>query len=52
MVELSYATALRQVNVMFGAVLGMSIFSEKFTVNKLLGTLVIMIGVMLIKFGM
>jgi len=52
MVELSYATALRQINVMFGAVLGMSLFGEKFTFNKLLGTFVIMIGVMLIKIGM
>jgi len=52
MVELSYATALRQVNVMFGAVMGMTLFSEKMTVNKALGTLIIMIGVILIKIGM
>jgi drug/metabolite transporter (DMT)-like permease len=52
MVELSYATALRQVNVMFGAVLGMTLFAEKMTVNKLLGTVIIMAGVVLIKIGM
>lgn len=52
MVELSYATALRQVNVLFGAVMGLAFFGEKLTVNKVLGTIVIMAGVMLIKVGM
>jgi len=52
MVELSYATALRQVNVLFGALLGMSFFGEKMTVNKALGTVIIMAGVILIKIGM
>jgi len=52
MIELSYATALRQVNVLFGALFGMLLFGEKLTVNKVLGTVVIMIGVMLIKLGL
>lgn len=52
MVELSYATALRQVNVLFGAVFGLMLFGEKLTVNKLLGTIMIMAGVVLIKIGM
>lgn len=52
MVELSYATALRQVNVLFGALFGLMLFGEKLTFNKLLGTIVIMTGVILIKIGM
>jgi drug/metabolite transporter (DMT)-like permease len=51
-VELSYATALRQVNVLFGAVFGMLMFGEKITVNKALGTVIIMAGVVLIRLGM
>ncbi|PLX66336.1 MAG: EamA family transporter [Denitrovibrio sp.] len=52
MVELSYATALRQVNVLFGAFFGLMLFSEKLTINKLLGTLIVMAGVILIRIGM
>jgi len=52
MVELSYATALRQVNVLFGAFMGIIFFKEKFTFYRLLGTLVIMSGVVLIRIGM
>lgn len=52
MVELSYAAALRQVNVLFGAFLGLMLFREKLTVNKLLGTVIIMAGVILIRIGM
>jgi len=52
MVELSYATALRQVNVLFGALFGLMWFGEKMTINKALGTVMIMAGVMLIKVGM
>lgn len=52
MIELSYATALRQVNVLFGAFFGMMLFGEKMTVNKAMGTIVIMAGVILIKLGM
>jgi len=52
MVELSYASALRQVNVLFGAVFGIMLFKEKMTVNKLFGTVIIMAGVILIKIGM
>lgn len=52
MVEVSYATALRQVNVLFGALFGLMFFREKLTVNKILGTVMIMTGVILIKVGM
>ncbi|ADD68565.1 protein of unknown function DUF6 transmembrane [Denitrovibrio acetiphilus DSM 12809] len=52
MIELSYATALRQVNVLFGAFFGMVLFAEKMTINKALGTLIIMAGVVLIRVGM
>jgi len=52
MIELSYATALRQVNVLFGAIFGIMLFKEPMTVNKLFGTIIIMAGVVLIKIGM
>jgi drug/metabolite transporter (DMT)-like permease len=52
MVELSYATALRQVNVLFGAAMGLLFFKEKFTFYRLLGTIIIMSGVVLIRVGM
>lgn len=52
MVNLSYASALRQVSALFGAVMGIIFFKEKLTVYKVLGTLIIMAGIMLIKIGM
>lgn len=52
MVNLSYASALRQVSTLFGVVMGIMFFKEKFTFYKLLGTVIIMAGVILIKIGM
>lgn len=52
MVNLSYASALRQISTLFGAVMGIMFFKEKLTVYKILGTVIIMAGIMLIKIGM
>ncbi len=52
MVNLSYASAIRQVSTLFGAVMGVMFFKEKFTVNRALGTVLIMCGIVLIKIGM
>ena len=52
MVNLSYASAIRQVSTLFGAVMGVIFFKEKFTVNRLLGTIAILVGIVMIKIGM
>jgi drug/metabolite transporter (DMT)-like permease len=52
MIELSYAAALRQINSVFALAMGVFFFREAFTFNKLAGTLVIVIGIILIKLGM
>lgn len=50
--EVSYASALRQVNALFALMMGVLIFKEALTANKLIGTVIIVGGVVLIKFGM
>lgn len=50
--EVSYASALRQVNAVFALGISVLIFKESFSVNKLIGTLIIICGVVLIKLGM
>lgn len=52
MVNLSYASALRQVSTLFGVIMGILFFKEKFTLYKILGTVIIMAGIVLIKVGM
>lgn len=51
-IEVSYASALRQINALFALLMGVFIFKEALTTNKLLGTLIIISGVILIRFGM
>lgn len=50
--EVSYASALRQINSLFALAMGILIFKESLTANKLAGTFVIITGVILIRFGM
>lgn len=50
--EVSYAAALRQVNAVFALALGVFVFKEAFSLSKLTGTLVIVAGIILIRFGM
>lgn len=52
LVKLSYASAIRQVSTVFGMIMGVLIFKEKITANRLLGTFVILVGVVMIKVGM
>lgn len=50
--EVSYAAALRQVNAVFALVIGVMVFKEAFSLSKLTGTMIIVLGVILIRFGM
>ncbi|QAR33943.1 EamA family transporter [Geovibrio thiophilus] len=50
--EVSYAAALRQVNAVFALIIGVFVFKEAFSLSKLTGTLIIVIGIVLIRFGM
>jgi len=52
LIELSYASALRQVNAMFGVALGVIVFKEKLRFSKLAGTCIIVAGVILIRLGL
>lgn len=52
MVNLSYASAIRQVSTLFGAAMGIIFFKEKLTFNRVLGTVVILVGIVMIKIGM
>jgi drug/metabolite transporter (DMT)-like permease len=47
----SYATSVRGVSVVFGAIMGMTLLKEAFTRQKLLGALVIFAGIACIGFG-
>ncbi|TYB32945.1 MAG: EamA family transporter, partial [Flexistipes sinusarabici] len=48
-VQVSYATALRQVNALFGVLLGVLFLKEKFSYKRLAGSIVIVIGVLIIR---
>jgi len=48
-VQVSYATALRQVNGLFGVLLGVLFLKEKFSYKRLAGSIVIVIGVLIIR---
>jgi len=48
-VPVSYATALRQVNALFGVLLGVLFLKEKFSYKRLAGSIVIIIGVLIIR---
>ncbi|KAA0257966.1 EamA family transporter [Deferribacter autotrophicus] len=50
MVNVSYATALRQVNTIFGIFWGYVFFKEKITIYKIIGTVFIGAGVSILKF--
>lgn len=52
MVKLSYASAIRQISTVFGMIMGVVIFKEKLTINRVLGTFIILAGVVFVKVGM
>jgi drug/metabolite transporter (DMT)-like permease len=47
----SYASALRQVSTLFGLLIAYFIFREPFGLNRVVSTLFICIGAMLLKLG-
>lgn len=49
LVQVSYATALRQVNALFGVLFGVLFLKEKFSYRRLVGSVIIFIGVMIIR---
>ncbi|RMG57385.1 MAG: EamA family transporter [Deltaproteobacteria bacterium] len=51
MARVSYAASSRQVNALFGVLLGAALFREKFWGTRLVGALLIAVGVALIKIG-
>jgi drug/metabolite transporter (DMT)-like permease len=51
-IELSYAVALRQVSGLFGVLMGVMLFKEGYGKMRIIGTLVIILGIALLKVGM
>ncbi|HCW93003.1 MAG TPA: EamA family transporter [Flexistipes sinusarabici] len=49
LVQVSYATAIRQVNVLFGVLLGVIFLKEKFSVKRLVGSIIIFMGILIIR---
>ncbi|MBF0242364.1 MAG: EamA family transporter [Desulfamplus sp.] len=47
----SYASALRQVSTLFGILIGLTIFKEKITLKRVISSLIIVAGAVLIKLG-
>ena len=47
----SYITPIREFSVVIGSILGFIFLKEKFTVNKLIGIVTILLGVIMIKIG-
>ncbi|WP_022851878.1 EamA family transporter [Limisalsivibrio acetivorans] len=52
MVEVSYAAAIRQVNAIFALILGVLLYKERAGLPKVIATLIIMAGIVLIRIGM
>ncbi|MGA1846494.1 EamA family transporter [Deferribacter abyssi] len=50
MVNVSYAIVLRQVNIIFGVFLGCVLFREKITINNIIGTIFIIVGVSILRY--
>lgn len=50
--NVSYATSLRQINAVFGVLLGVYFLKEKLYLRRLIGTVIIFIGAFLIKLNM
>ncbi|MEC9492307.1 EamA family transporter [Flexistipes sp.] len=51
-VQVSYATALRQVNALFGVLLGVLFLKEKFSYKRLAGSIVIIVGMLILRANM
>ncbi|MCA1980754.1 MAG: DMT family transporter [Calditerrivibrio sp.] len=51
-VNVSYATSIRQINALFGVILGAIFLKEKDTGRRLLASMIIILGIFFIKLGM
>lgn len=51
-IEVSYASALRQISSLFGVLLGIFFLKESYGIQRIIGSIVIITGVALIRFGM
>ncbi len=49
LIQVSYATAIRQVNVLFGFLLGIIFLKETFSVKRLVGSIIIFAGMLVIR---
>ncbi|MGC8768628.1 GRP family sugar transporter [Calditerrivibrio sp.] len=51
-VSVSYATSIRQINALFGVIIGILFLKEPFEKKRILGALTIILGIIFIKKGM
>lgn len=51
-INVSYATSIRQINALFGVIIGILLLNEPFEMKRVVGAITIILGIIFIKIGM